>query len=559
MSPYDLRSLSLPKLTSAALAAFAAALDNPLTRPLLMPSLLKQGGFDRFHALRLEEPPTFLPLAHAAEPATGTLSLAEAEAALGNHPADGVFATARAYAQAYRAGETTPEAVAERVIAALRASDAADPPLRAFIASDAEDVRGQARAATARLAAGRPLSLLDGVPVAIKDEVDQTPYPTTVGTTFLGRAPANEDATAVARLRAAGALLIGKANMHEIGINPNGANAHYGATRNPYDPARDSGGSSSGPAAAVAAGLCPIALGADGGGSIRIPASLCGVVGLKPTFGRVSEHGAAPLDWSVAHLGPLGATVEDVALAYGIMAGPDPRDPNSLHQPAVTLAGWDAGHLRGLRLGVYRPWYQHAAQEIITACDAMLAQFERTGAQVQEVVIPELNAMRLAHIVTILSEMATSMRNHGASVRRLGPSVRTTLALTGSFSSADYVKAQRMRTRALAALAEVFAQVDAVITPATAITAPRIPPAGARRGAWSDLSADTEVMRTMFPANLAGLPALSFPVGYDAAGLPIGMQAMGRHWEEATLLRIGYVAEQRMERRRPGVFFPIIE
>ena len=148
------------------------------------------------------------------------------------------------------------------------------------------------RAATARIRAGSPLSIFDGVPVAIKDEVDQTPYPTTVGTTFLGRAPAAQDATAVARLRAAGALLIGKANMHEIGINPNGCNAHYGPARNPYDPTRDSGGSSSGPAVAVAAGLCPVSLGADGGGSIRIPASLCGLVGLKPTFGRVSEFGA---------------------------------------------------------------------------------------------------------------------------------------------------------------------------------------------------------------------------------------------------------------------------
>lgn len=558
MAPYDLRSLALPKLTGAALAAFAAALDSPLTRPLLIPSVLKQGGFDRFRALRLDEPPTFLPLAPAAEPATGPLSLAAVEAALGAHPPQGVFATARAYAQAYRACETTPEAVAERAIAAIRASDAADPPLRAFIASDAEDIMGQARAATERLAAGRPLSLLDGVPVAIKDEVDQTPYPTTVGTAFLGRAPAREDATAVARLRAAGALLIGKANMHEIGINPNGANAHYGATRNPYDTTRDSGGSSSGPAVAVAAGLCPIALGADGGGSIRIPASLCGVVGLKPTFGRVSEHGAAPLDWSVAHLGPLGAIVEDVVLAYGIMAGPDLHDPNSLHQPTVILAGWDAGHLAGLRLGVYRQWYEHVTPDIVAACDAMLAHFQRTGATVHEITIPELDAMRLAHIVTILSEMATSMRNHGVALRQLGPSVRTTLALTGSFSAADYIKAQRMRTRALAIFAEAFGQVDAIITPATAITAPEIPPAGARTGAWSDLSADTEVMRFMFPANLAGLPALSFPVGYDAAGRPIGMQAMGRHWEEATLLRIAFVAEQVVQRRRPGACFSVL-
>ena len=172
---------------------------------------------------------------------------AELEAALLPYAPGVPFKTVRDYAQAYRSGATTPEEVAARVLAAIRASDAADPPLRAFIANDADDVLAQARAATARIRAGSPLSLLDGVPVAIKDEVDQTPYPTTVGTTFLGRQPAAEDATAVARLRAAGALLIGKANMHEIGINPNGANAHYGPARNPYDPALTPAAAPAGP------------------------------------------------------------------------------------------------------------------------------------------------------------------------------------------------------------------------------------------------------------------------------------------------------------------------
>ena len=469
-----------------------------------------------------------------------------------------MFRTVRDYARAYRDGTITPEEVARRVLDAMAASDAGARPLRAFIASDREDVLGQARAAAARIRAGRPLSLLDGVPVAVKDEVDQTPYPTTVGTTFLGRGPCAEDATSVARLRAAGALLIGKANMHEIGINPNGANAHYGPARNPYDPARDSGGSSSGPAVAVAAGLCPVSLGADGGGSIRIPASLCGMVGLKPTFGRISEHGAAPLDWSVAHLGPIGATVEDVALAYAVMAGPDPRDPNSGHQPDVTLAGWNAGDLAGLTLGIYRPWFEHAAPAVVAACQALVAHFTAAGARVREIVIPELDAMRLAHVITILSEMAASMLNRREELHRLGASVRTTLALTRAFTVDDYVKAQRMRTRALAIFDGVFRDVDAVITPATAITAPLIP-AGDAAGGWSDLSADTEVMRYVFPANLTGLPAISFPAGYDAAGLPIGMQAMGRHWEEAALLRIAHVAAQAIQRRKPTVFFPILD
>lgn len=558
MNDYDLRSLDLPKLTGALLRTFAAALANPATRPALMPNLLKQGGVNHFRALRLQEPPTFIPLASVDAPSPSSLTPAQVEETLRPFAQGAVFATARDFAHAYRQGLTTPDAVAQRVVDAIKASEAGDPPLRAFIATDAADILTQARASTARFAGGQPLSLLDGVPVAIKDEMDQTPYPTTVGTLFLGRSPATTDATVVARLRAAGALLIGKANMHEIGINPNGANAHYGAARNPYDTARDPGGSSSGPAAAVAAGLCPIAIGADGGGSIRIPASLCGLVGLKPTFGRVSEAGAAPLCWSVAHIGPLGATVEDVALAYGLIAGPDTRDPNSQRQPAVSLAGWNTADLAGLTVGVYRPWFRHAAPAVVAANEAMLAQFERAGAQVREIVVPELDAMRVAHIIIILSEMFANMRNHGAAMRQLGPSVRTTLALATAFDANDYIKAQRMRTRALAIFDEIFRRVDVILTPATAITAPVIPP-GAGLGAWSDLSADTEVMRFVFPGNLTGLPALSFPVGYDDQGMPIGMQAMGRHWAEATLLRVAYVAEQHTQRRRPGRYYPLLD
>ncbi|MBM4459608.1 MAG: amidase, partial [Chloroflexi bacterium] len=217
MSDYDLRSLALPKLTGVALRAFAASLGNPLGRAILLPSLLKQGGFDRFRALRLDEPPIFYPHTPGIA-AGGPLPLAGLEAALGPRAPAGPFKTARDYAQAYRRGVTTPEEVARRLNEAIRASDASDPPLAAFIVTNPEDVLAQARAATGRIAAGQALSILDGVPVAVKDEIDQTPFPTTVGTVFLGRQPAAQDATVVARLRAAGAVVVGKANMHEIGV-----------------------------------------------------------------------------------------------------------------------------------------------------------------------------------------------------------------------------------------------------------------------------------------------------------------------------------------------------
>jgi Asp-tRNA(Asn)/Glu-tRNA(Gln) amidotransferase A subunit family amidase len=446
--------------------------------------------------------------------------------------------------------------VAERFLAAVEASEQGNAPLRLFIAINREDVMAQARLSEKRILDRQPLSPLDGVPVAVKDEVDMLPYPTTVGTSFLGAAPAKEDSTVVARLRAAGALLVGKANMHEIGINPNGSNVHYGAVRNPFNDTCDTGGSSSGPSAAVAAGLVPVAVGADGGGSIRIPAALCGIVGLKPTFGRVSEFGAAPLGWSVAHLGPLAASVEDAALAYSLMAGPDPHEPNSLVQPPVTLAGWNRPDLRGVRLGIYRPWFEHAASGVVQACNHMLEQLKNAGAEICEIAIPELDEMRIAHVVTILSEMALCMRPYREQRKQLGAAVRLSLVLGDVFTAADYLQSQRVRTRALNIFRDVYKQVDVIVSPATALAAQPIPSGGLTDG-WSDLGTETEVMRYAFPGNLTGLPAISFPAGYDERGLPVGMQAMGRHWEEHLLLRVAYNAEQALERRKPGRFYRV--
>ncbi|MBE2202032.1 MAG: amidase, partial [Anaerolinea sp.] len=254
---YDLKSVKLPRLSGRPLRAFAAALDNPAARALLLGNLLESGGITKLRRLRLAELPLFYPLEPAAERG-GRLEQADwAETAVPAPPGS-PFASIGDYAAAYRDGRTTPLAVAEKLLAAIAASDQGSKPLRAFIAVNRSDMLAQAQAATERIQSGKALSALDGVPVAIKDEVDMTPYPTTVGTKFMGKAPAQTDATTVARLRAAGALLIGKANMHEIGINPTGHNVHHGHTRNPYHPDYDTGGSSSGPATAVAAGFCPV-------------------------------------------------------------------------------------------------------------------------------------------------------------------------------------------------------------------------------------------------------------------------------------------------------------
>ena len=555
---YDLKSVKLPRLAGGAMEAFAGLLENPATGALLMPKLLEDGGITKLRSLQVDEPPTFLPLYPAAAEGNAPLPDTSPLPTAAQSDAGFKFSTVRDYTEAYRAGHATPEDVAERVLQAIADSDRQTPPLRAFIASFHDDVMAQARASTQRIREGKALGIFDGVPVAIKDEVDQVPYGTTVGTKFLGRTPATSDSTVVARMRAAGALLIGKANMHEIGINPVGINAHHGFARNPYAPDHYPGGSSSGPAVAVAAGLCPVALGADGGGSIRIPAALCGIVGLKATFGRVSEVGAYPLTWSMGHLGPIAATAADAALMYSVIAGPDAADSNSLHQPPVSVAGVGQTDLRGLTLGVYRPWFNHATPAIVAACEAMLTTLTGMGATVREIEIPELDAARVAHAVTILSEMAASMARFYKEHRRdFGGDVRINLALGRVFTSRDYVQAQRVRTRTMAHFARALTEVDVIVSPATAVTAPAIP-SGALPQGESDLSTVTELMRYVVPGNFVGLPAISFPAGYDEGGLPIGFHAMGRPWAEALLLRLAHAAGPTVARRKPQAFYELL-
>lgn len=471
------------------------------------------------------------------------------------HPGQ-VFETTRDFTDAYRAGRRTPEAVAEALLAAVARLDEGAAPLRAVVAQNADDVRQQARASTARWRAGTPQGPLDGVPVGIKDELDQAGYPTQVGTRMLGPQPAAADATTVARLRAAGALLFGKLNMHEIGMGVTGLNPHYRPARNPYDPQRATGGSSSGPAAAVAAGLGPIALGADGGGSIRIPAGLCGVFGLKCTFGRVSEHGAFPLCWSVAHVGPLAATARDLALGYAVLAGPDAHDFSSTAQPAVALPDLEASDLQdlsGLRLGIFRPWFEDAEGPVVAACRAAVDGLVARGATVVDIEIPELDLLRTAHLITIASEMLTGLapwyRTHR---RQFGHDVRLNLALTRRLAGADYVHAQRLRPRFDRHFAAALARCDVIVTPTTPITAPLLP-AGALRTGLSDLGLVDAIMRYAPAANLTGLPAVTCPVGYDASGLPIGLQLMAGAWQEARLLRLAAVVESFVERRAPSV------
>lgn len=556
---YDLTSEKMPYLHGGALKLFVRILGWPVIGNLLIGSLLKTAGVADFRENKIDEPPTLQPIHFHPDPADryspsdlGTIS-GPFESKPGFK-----FRSITDFSAAYQQGTSSPEVVAEKVIEAVADSNQQEPPLRAMIFSDAEDIRRQAAESSARYQAGKPLSLLDGVPVAIKDEVDQVPYPTFGGTAFLGKEPARQDATVTARLRAMGALLIGKTNMHEIGIGVTGLNPHHGIVRNPYNVDHYSGGSSSGSGSAVAAGLCPVAIGADGGGSIRIPAANCGVVGLKSTFGRVSEFGAVPLCWSVAHLGPLAATTEDAALTWMAIAGPDEKDPESRHQPAPELANWQQLDPAGITIGVYWPWFRHASDEMVAGCEAMLEQYQKMGASLVEIEIPMLEAARVAHLITIASEMAQAMSDyHHDHGHEHGLDVKTNLILARAFTSEDYIRAQRMRTRLIGTFLGAFEKVDLIATPASGLTAPPIKPNALPDGD-SDLTVLNEIMRFSQPANLTGLPAITFPVGYDRGGLPIGLQLMGKPWDEKTLLGMSLRAEEVVERQKPAWHYDLL-
>jgi Asp-tRNA(Asn)/Glu-tRNA(Gln) amidotransferase A subunit family amidase len=554
---YDLKTPNVPRLAGVQLKLVAKLAQGPLGG-VVWRAMAGNIGLHTFRAAPAGDAPLaplpVLPPGRDDVAPPDLEALADAPSTIaGDAPP-----TVADYRRAYREGTSDPVKVAERVIEAIRASEQLEPKLRLFIAHDPDDVMRQAKEAKARWDKGELLGPLDGVPVAIKDEVDLVGYPTTQGTAFLGaRGKPAADATSAAGLRATGALLLGKANMTEIGINPIGHQPHHGTPRNPYDEQRFTGGSSSGPGAAVASGICPIALGADGGGSIRNPASFCGTVGLKATFGRVSEHGVPPICWSVGHIGPLAASARDCALGYAAMAGPDPHDLNTLGRPGVDLDRLDDGDLSDLTLGVYPAWFDDADPGVVKACRAMLETLKAKGAKVKEIEVEGLDTMRVAHLITIASEMLAAQRaNLGEHLHQFAPDVQLLFANIERFRADDYVHAQRHRHLICQRFDKLLKEVDVIVTPTNGCTAPPIRPDAL--GGESDLSTLSKVMRFVVAANMTGLPAISFPCGYDDDGLPVGFQAMGRAWEESTLLRMAAAVEGDVERRRPKHFWSLL-
>jgi Asp-tRNA(Asn)/Glu-tRNA(Gln) amidotransferase A subunit family amidase len=554
---YNPRPVKAPVLSGQMLQFFLWLVRTPLGAPIRKKMLKDLGIFD-LRKVTLDDGPLLYPSLPLPPPAEGQPPRLSEVVEASRPQAEFSPETIHDFQKAYQEGRITPTAIAERVLQATGESENSERPLRAFIAQYAEDLMAQAQASDARHRAGNPLGPLDGVPIAVKDELDCVPYPTTLGTSFLGDTAATADAAVVTRLREAGALLIGKANMVEIGIGVTGLNPHHGPARNPHNPGHMTGGSSSGSAVAVAAGLCPASVGADGGGSIRIPASFCGLVGLKPTFGRISEVGVAPLCWSLAHLGPLASTARDAAVLYRVLAGPDPEDPHTLHQPDPHLVGFGQSDLQGQRIGIYPDFFHHARPEVVERGQSMIKHLESAGAELVEIEIQDLDMIRIAHAVTITSEMVSShQKNFGEHLKDYSLETQLKFMLVSALGSADYATAQRVRASATRQFEALFKEVDMIATPATGTSAPAIPEHAVTTDE-SNLVLLDEIMRFCPLANLLGLPAISFPSGYTEDGLPTALQLIGRPWEEHRLLAAAHIGEAAVEKRKPEVHFSLL-
>ena len=429
-----------------------------------------------------------------------------------------------AVARALRARALSP---LELVDAYLARIDAA-PELRAFITPPGAAARRQVQRAAERIARRETGALL-GVPIAIKDLFATRGVRTTVGSKILRDWQPGADAAVVTRLRKAGAIVFGKTNLHEFAYGVSNANPWWGVARNPVDPRRSPGGSSGGSAIAVVAGMCAAALGSDTGGSIRIPAALCGCVGLKPTRGAVPLQGAFPLGWSLDHAGSLTRTVADASLLFQILSG----------RPAPSRV-----RTRGLRVGVVRGSITERIQPGVRArVEAAARGLRRAGLRVRDVTIPELDWTVATQLVTLRAEAsAVHARWIRQRPRSYGTDVRVRLQLGALVSGVDYVVAQRARDRLRDALDRVFDAVDVLLLATTPITSPVI---GERVVRWraAEEPIDGALVRLTSPFNLSGLPALSVPCG-EAGGLPVGVQVVGRWNDEPRVLAVGQVIEE---------------
>lgn len=443
---------------------------------------------------------------------------------------DTVYATLEAAAEAIHRGRLSPLSLTESCLARI---EVLEPRLNAFVTITAELAREQAHQAEREIAAGRYKGPLHGIPVAVKDLFATKGIRTTAGSRILANWVPDEDATVVRKLRDAGAVLLGKLGLHEFAYGVSSVNPHYGDVRNPWDTTKIPGGSSGGSAVAVVAGEAYAALGSDTGGSIRIPASLCGCVGLKPTYGRASLFGAIPLSWSLDHPGPLARTVRDVALAMIAIGGHDQRDPASADRDVPDLmSGIDQG-ARGLRVGIPTDHvWDECDPAIAAAVRAAIETLARAGADVREIHWPRAaEYAKAAGAVLGVEARAYHEGTFPGRAAEYGPLVRARLASQGDVDAETYARSMRLLVQARAGGAD--RDLDGV----DVLAMPTVPTRAWTIEEAKEIPRPSEWTRITRIFDLTGQPAISVPCGMDPDGLPIGLQFAARMWDEAAALR----------------------
>ena len=478
-----------------------------------------------------------------------------------------IFEGVEAIARKVHAKEVSAREVCDAFLARI---DTLDGDLGAYLKVDHQGARTAAAAVDEAIARGDDPGPLAGVPVAIKDVIVTEGLVTTAASKILDGWVPPYDATAVARLRAAGAVILGKLNCDEFAMGSSTENSAYRRTVNPWNAAHVPGGSSGGSAAAVAAGLAAATLGTDTGGSIRQPAAFCGVVGLKPTYGRVSRWGAIAFASSLDQIGPLGRSVGDCARLLEVIGGVDPRDPTSIDKPAPQLVGELEGGVAGLKVGLPREYFGGELDgEVAAAVRAAGEALTAAGAELREVSLPHTRYAVPAYYLVAPAEAASNLARYdgvrfghrAAGVRELGDMYAATraegfgrevkrrimigtYALRAGYYDAYYKKAQQVRALIKADFDTVFGDVDVILAPVAPTPAFK---AGEKAAAIDMYLADVFTLA----CNLAGIPGLALPVGTSAGGLPLGAQLLGRALDEATLIRAGRVIEAAIGTARP--------
>lgn len=583
----DLRDLNAPKLSGLTLRLFANIIERPILGLPIRKQIFTSSGFEAFRqreAIRRargdQAQPCSLPIHYPQpEPAQPTLKdIDELFRALTVEPLTRktTRASIRDFHHAYANKLITPVQVAETVLRFARESNEPHFNVNAFIRFNESQLLEEARASTERWQNGTPISVLDGVPFAVKDNIDVAGYPTSAATAFLDqeKTPMTQDADTVRALRQCGMLMVGKCNMDELGVGVRGFSTSTGQTRNPHNLGCIPGGSSGGCAAAVAAGLVPVALGSDTGGSIRIPAACCGVFGIKPTFGRVSTWGRVLTNRDettddvspTLHLGPIASCVEDLVLAYAALSAFAPhrniKDCTEFQGGVGTVTQVGSG-ISGLRVGYCEAWERGATGSGVRAARDFVERLTSGGAVAQDVLVRFLEDVRVSLPISLMRQTVESLRRAGAydgtKSSGIGWDAQAKFSMAQEFSDEDLENTCKVRARAMQDARRIFEKVDVIVTPALGTDVAEV--ANDLRTGEVNVKAESGLMRFMLYGNYVGLPAVVIPIASQENGPPLAIQVIAKPWCEEVLLKVCRWAEREFsdDKFDPRTVFSVLE